>query len=178
MKSNYDGFRGWLNYIRDYKSNKDNDLINDNQIIRKNKEIEKLKKEIESYKYYENERINLIQLREKRIKELNQKYGELKKELKDAYEKLYEEQMSNAKLQEVIKEKEHQRRQNASVIGAKQGKINRLEKKMDDLKKQHELEILSKNATIEYLKKHRRAPSEEEIKAYDFQFKEVEKRMK
>lgn len=165
----YSKLREWLN--RD-------DLEFDKQIAEKNNKIQELKKHISELKEAEKEQNRLFQLRETRIQEFSKKYGELRKELKSVYEQLYDEQISNAKLEEQLEEKEHQRRQKSSIIGAKQGKINRLEKKIEELNNEHKLEILSKNATIEYLKRHRRAPDIEEIKAYEYQRKEVEKRMK
>lgn len=172
------GVNNWFVYVASYKENKENDLISDKKLIEQNRKIDELKLEIEGYKHLENERINLIHLRENTIHELQKKYGELHRELKELTEKLNQEKAENTKLEKLLNEKEHQRRQKSSILGAKQGKINRLEKKIEELNNEHKLEILSKEATIEYLKRHRRAPDIEEIKAYEYQRKEVEKRMK
>lgn len=171
------GVNNWFIYVISYKENKENDLINDKKIIEKNKQIEKLKKEIENYKNYENEKINIIKLREKDIKKLSTKIHEYKSQLKEITEKLLHEQEENMQLNKKLETKEHERRTSAGAVGAKQKKINRLKKEIEELNKQHTLEILSKNATIEYLKKHRRAPTKEEVIAYELSLKEVEKRI-
>jgi len=167
----YLGVSNWLKYVRSYKENKENDSISDHKIMEQRKKIEKLKKEIESYKYLENERINLLQLRENRIDELSKKYGEIKKNNKSLQECIWN-------MQEQLQKKEHERRVNAATLGAKQKRINNLERIIKEMQERHNEEILSKDATIEYLKRHRRAPSVEEIKAYELQQKEVEKRIK
>ena len=64
MKSNYDGFRGWLNYIRDYKDNKD--LLGENTLEKE------LREEIEKLKANSKEKDKLLALRNKRIDTLGE----------------------------------------------------------------------------------------------------------
>ena len=172
MKIWFERVKNWLN------KEENNDLEHDYKIVEQRRKIDKLTKEIVENKKFEKERTHLLELREKRIHDLTESYTTLKNEIKNVNQALTEANEYIEKLEKKLEIKEHQRRQNASTIGAKQAKINRLEKKIQELNKKHELEILSKNATIEYLKRHRRAPDIEEIKAYEYQRKEVEKRMK
>ena len=49
MKTNYEGFRGWINYVRDYKDNKDNDLISANEVIKANNKMDLLNNKMMQY---------------------------------------------------------------------------------------------------------------------------------
>ena len=69
-------------------------------------------------------------------------------------------------LEEKINEKESLRRKNASAIGGLKCKINSLTKELEQA-----------NYTINYYRKSKK-PNVEEIKAYEYQRKEVEKRIK
>lgn len=161
------GVNNWFVYVASYKENKENDLISDKKLIEKNKKIEELKLEIAGYKKLENERINLIHLREKRIHELSKKYSELKEKNKKLQEMIFNQTKCIEELTKKIQNKEISRRKSAGAIGGYKVKINELKKELD-----------RKDRMIVFLKTNRRAPSMEEIKAYELQMKEVEKRMK
>lgn len=174
MKTNYDGFRGWLNYIRDYKDNKDNDLISEQRLIDVNNERIMLLKKIAQLEEYGKEKDHAMQLSENRIQTLNQKYSELKKNEKQLIINLAKEQDKNQKLQDKLEITEKRRRANATTIGAKNRKIRNLLKQIQELK----LELAKKDHAINFLKSSKHAPSKEEIIAYETQMKEVEKRIK
>lgn len=166
MKSNYNGFRGWLNYIRDYKDNKD--LLGENLKEKElNEEIEKLKKELKDREYIATEKDNLLALKEKRIEAMGNKisnYAKRNDELRSVIETQYKE---NEKLQEKVKEKELARRKNAGAIGGLTAKINELKQDLERA-----------NKKITWLKTNQKAPTKEEIIAYETRQREVEKRQK
>lgn len=157
--SNYDGFRGWLNYIRDYEDNKD--LLGDNL---KEKE---LKNEIEILEKNSEEKDHLLFLRNQRIDVLTTKcknYSRRNDELRSILNTTMKE---NDKLQEKLQEKELLRRKNASAIGGLKAKINELKSELERA-----------NQKIAWLKNNQKAPTKEEIIAYETRMKEVEKRIK
>ena len=112
------------------------------------------------------------------IKDNNTKYDTLKIEFEIKNNLLMKEQKKNIELQEKIKEKEHQRRQNASAIGGKQKKISQLETEMENLKEIHRREIEIRDRKIEFYKSRQKEPTIEEIKAYEEGKREVLKRIK
>lgn len=173
MKSNYDGFRGWLKYIRDYKDNKD--LLGENLKEKDiNEEIEKLKKEAKDREYIATEKDNLLALKEKRIEAMGNKisnYAKRNDELRSIVETQYKE---NEKLQEKVKEKELARRKNAGAIGGLKATITKYENKIAKLEK----ELERANQKITWLSTNQKAPTKEEILAYEMRMKEVEKRQK
>lgn len=148
--SNYDGFRGWLNYIRDYKDNKN--LLGENL---KEKELQ--------------DRIidNLLVLRNQRIDVLTQEITDLRKRNDELRRNQNTTMKENEKLQEKVKEKELARRKNAGAIGGLKAKINELTKDLERA-----------NQKITWLKTNQKAPTKEEIIAYETRMKEVEKRQK
>ena len=159
MKSNYDGFRGWLNYIRDYNDNKD--LLGENTLEKE------LREEIEKLKANSKEKDNLLVLRNKRIDSCNEEIIDLKRrnnELRKAMQELGKE---NKKLYEKLQEKETARRKNAGAIGGLKAKINELKQDLERA-----------NQKITWLKTNQKAPTKEEIIAYEMRMKEVEKRQK
>jgi len=166
MKSNYNGFRGWLNYIRDYNDNKD--LLGENTLEKELRdEIEKLKKELKDREYIATEKDNLIALKEKRIEAMGNKisgYAKRNDELRSVIETQYKE---NEKLQEKVKEKELARRKNAGAIGGLKAENNKLKQDLERA-----------NQKITWLKTNQKAPTKEEIIAYEKCMKEVEKRQK
>ena len=107
------------------------------------------------------------------IKDNNTKYDTLKIEFEIKNNLLMKEQKKNCELQKKLKEKEHQRRLNASAIGGKQKKMASLEKEMELLKE----ELRIKENTINFYKSRQKEPTIEEIKAYEYSRKEVEKRI-
>ena len=123
--------------------------------IESNKKIEKLNRERE---LIQQEKDNLINLRDRRIQDLNSQVGKLKRNL-SSKEKEYLD------LQNKLEEKEKARRSLACKLGGIQGTIKHLEK---------ELEIA--NDKIDFLKNNRKSPSLEELRAYEYSRKEVLKR--
>lgn len=174
MKNNYKGFRGWLNYIRDYKDNVDNDLISEQRLIDANKEIEKLNNKIKDLEFIGKVNDELIKKQDGRIQELNKKYSSLRKGENEKFKEIEELQQFINQLTNDLEETEYRRRVNATEIGHKQRKINKLEKEKEELK----LEIAKKDHMINFLKSSKHAPTKEEIIAYETQMKEVEKRQK
>lgn len=159
MKSNYDGFRGWLNYIRDYKDNKN--------LLGENLKEKELREEIEKLKANSKEKDNLLALRNQRIDVLIQEITDFKKRNDELRRNLNTTMKENEKLQEKVEEKEKARRKNAGAIGGLKAKINELTKDLE--KAEHK---------ITWLKTNQKAPSKEEIIAYETRQKEVEKRQK
>lgn len=167
MKQWLNGVRDWLNYVRNYKESKDNEDITDGTIVELNKKIKTLNKRIEQASYIAREKDNLISLRERRIDALNNKissYVRRNDELRSIVETQYKE---NEKLQEKVKEKELARRKNAGAIGGLKAKINELKQDLERA-----------NQKITWLKTNQKAPTKEEILAYEMRMKEVEKRQK
>ena len=166
MKSNYNGFRGWLNYIKDYKDNKD--LLGENLREKElNDKINELNDEIEKLLYIGKEKENLIALREKRIEALNNKissYVKRNDELRSVIETMSNE---NEAIKEQLETKELARRKNAGAIGGLKAKISVLKK-----------DLARANQKINWLCNNQKAPTKEEILAYELQMKEVEKRQK
>ena len=167
MKQWLNGVGDWLNYVRNYKESKDNEDITDGTIVELNKKIKRLNKRIEQASYIAREKDNLISLRERRIDALNNKissYVRRNDELRSIVETQYKE---NEKLQEKVKEKELARRKNAGAIGGLKAKINELKQDLERA-----------NQKITWLKTNQKAPTKEEIIAYETMMKEVEKRQK
>ena len=157
--SNYDGFRGWLNYIRDYNDNKD--LLGENTLEKE------LREEIEKLKANSKEKDNLLVLRNKRIDSCNEEIINLKRRNNELRKAMQEFGKENKKLQEKVQEKETARRKNAGAIGGLKAKINELK-----------LDLERANQKITWLKTNQKAPTKEEIIAYETRMKEVEKRQK
>ena len=167
MKTNYEGFRGWLNYIRDYKDNKDNDLICANEMIKATKKMTKLEKQIEQLSYIGREKDNLIELKDKRIEAIGNKissYAKRNDELRSVIETLSKE---NDVINEQLKIKELARRKTAGQVGGLKAKISVLKK-----------DLARANQKINWLSNNQKAPTKEEIIAYELQMKEVEKKLK
>lgn len=174
MKKWLNGVGDWLNYVRNYKVNKDNDDISVAVIRDLNLRIEKLKKELKDREYIATEKDNLLALKEKRIESMGNKisnYAKRNDELRSVIETQYKE---NEKLQEKIKEKELARRKNAGAIGGLKAKINLLNTNIIHLCK----DLERANQRITWLKTNQKAPTKEEILAYEMRMKEVEKRQK
>ena len=77
-----------------------------------------------------------------------------------------------------LKEKENNRIASVGTISSKQRKINNLERELIELKENHKQELFIKDKAIRFWKEKCKQPDVEEVKAYDFQQKEVEKRAK
>ena len=167
MKTNYDGIRGWLNYVRDYKDNKDEGLISQQRLIDANNIIKGLNDKIEKITYNYKEQGDLLKLRNKRIEVMEERYtslikrtDEIRKNLEDTYKEVKD-------LKKKLNEKELARRKNAGAIGGLNKKIN-----------EFKMELEKANHKINFLENSKRAPSKEEIIAYETRMKEVEKRQK
>lgn len=159
MKSNYDGFRGWLNYIRDYKDNKN--------LLGENLKEKELNDRIDQLRGLAKEQSDLLVLRNNRIDNCNQEITDLRKRNDELRRNLNTTMKENEKLQEKVKEKEKARRKNAGAIGGLKAKINELTKDLERA-----------NQKITWLKTNQKAPTKEEIIAYETRMKEVEKRQK
>lgn len=172
MKQWYDGVCDWLNYVRNYKESKNNEDITDGTIVELNKKIAKLKNEKKQLSYIGKEKDNLLELKEKRIEAMGNKisnYAKRNDELRSIIETQYKE---NEKLKEKLEQKELARRRNAGAIGGLKATITKHEKKIADLEK----ELERANQKINWLKTNQKAPTKEEILAYEMRMKEVEKR--
>ena len=174
MKNNYKGFRGWLNYIRDYKDNIDNDLISEQKLIDANKEIEKLKKKIETQEYIYQEQCELSAKLDARIQKLNGKYGGLKRNNNELMKSLVASNNDYMEAVDVIEEKKLIIKQLNMKYAGSQRKIKKLTNEIEELNQ----ELAKKDHKINFLKSSKHAPSKEEIEAYEMQMKEVEKRIK
>lgn len=159
MKSNYDGFRGWLNYIRDYKDNKN--------LLGENLKEKELNDRIDQLRGLTKEQSDLLVLRNNRIDNCNQEITDLRKRNDELRRNLGTTMKANNELQEKVKEKEKARRKNAGAIGGLKAKINELKQDLERA-----------NQKITWLKTNQKAPSKEEIIAYETRMKEVEKRQK
>lgn len=179
----------WINYVRDYESNIEQEDIRDHQLIEKQEEIDSLNENIKNKNYI----IGKLQeeadeLKEKiskartkhseTIKENNFQIDSLSMQLKVKDSLLIKETKKYLAAEKRLKEKEKERIAKDGTIASKNKKISNLEEEINDLKREHKIELAKKDYTINYLKTHMRSPNKEEILAYDFQFKEVERRQK
>ena len=167
LKKTYREFVSWVRYVREYKDNKDNDSIYDQNIVAKQKEIDKLKKNVENRDIIAKEKDNLIALQEKRISVLLSEISSTKKrnnELRNTISNLY---IQNQDLEKEIEKKEQLRRKTASAKGGFMKQIKKLEQ-----------EVERQDRKIMWLVNNQKAPTKEEIMAYEKQMKEVERRLK
>ena len=166
MKDLYLRFREWLKYVRNYKNSEEEENTRDCILREKYKEIETLKKEIKNCDFMNEQRAELMKLQEKRIQNQNKKIRELKIREKEFIEKMEDDLKIREDLEKKLNEKEQSRKASASALGGYKAKINQLQKELDKA-----------NYTIEYYRKSKK-PTLEEIKAYEYQRKAVEKRIK
>ena len=167
LKKAYREFVSWVKYVREYKDNKDNDSIYDQNIVAKQKEIEKLKKSVKDKEYVAKTKDELIALLEKRVGVLGGELTNTKKrnnELRNTISILYRQ---NEDLQIEVEKKELLRRKKAGQIGGYTKEINKLKQELEKA-----------NHKINWLKTNQKAPTKEEIIAYETRMKEVEKRLK
>ena len=167
MKELYLRFREWLKYVRNYKNSEDEENTKDYLLREKYKEIDALKKEIKNCDFMNEQRAELMKLQENRIQNLNKKNGELKKEINKLNEDLELKKKIVKDLEKKLNEKEQSRRKSAGEVGGLKAKINQLQKELEKA-----------NYTINFYKTHQKSPNIEELKAYEYQQKEVEKRIK
>lgn len=166
MKNLYLRFREWLKYVRNYKNSEEEENTRDCLLKEKYKEIEALKKEIKNCDFMNEQRAELMKLQEKRIQNQNKKIRDLKIREKQFIEKMADDLKIREDLEKKLNEKEQSRRKSAGVVGGLKAKINQLQKELDKA-----------NYTIEYYRKSKK-PTLEEIKAYEYQRKAVEKKIK
>lgn len=174
LKKTYREFVSWVKYVREFKDNKDNDTIYDNNIIAKQKEIDDLKKTIDNRAEIAKAKDGLIELLDKRTSVLGSELSNTKKrnnELRKTISILYRQ---NQELQNKVVEKELLRRKKAGAIGGLKATITKHENKIAKLEK----ELERANQKINWLKTNQKAPTKEEILAYEMRMKEVEKRQK
>lgn len=171
MKTNYEGFRGWINYIRDYKDNKNNDLISEQRLIdlRNEKETNEkvLNERIKQLEENCKEKDHLLELRNQRIDVLTQKCVDIGKRCDELRRNVSITVKENNELHEKLDKTEKARRKSAGAIGGLKAKINELTKDLERA-----------NQKITWLKTNQKAPTKEEIIAYETRMKEVEKRQK
>ena len=160
-------FRDWLNYVRSYKENMQNDLIMDHRLIEYKEQIDKLIKEKKEQEYIAKEQSNLVLLRDKRVQSLSDKYSSIVKRNNELRNTVQTLSSKIDELNALVLEKEEARRKNAGAIGGFKAQINNLTKRLDQA-----------NYTIEFYKNHRKSPTLEELKAYEYSRKEVERRQK
>ena len=162
----YRGFRGWIQYIRNYKDNVDNDLIGQQRLVDANRIIEKQKAKLKKQEDLSREKDKLMALREQRIEQLSTRLTQAKQDnaTKQNIINILNEQLDDMTAK--YNDTEHRRRLNAIEIGHRQRKINKLEKELE-----------KKELKINWLKKNQKAPTKEEILAYEMRMKEVEKRL-
>lgn len=159
MKSNYNGIRGWLNYVRDYKDNKD--------ILGENLKEKELNDKITQLENINKEQSDLLALRSKTIDVLNDELTQQKKRNNELRKTLEKQCDVSNDLEAIINKKELERRKNAGAIGGLKKKINELNYELEKAKHK-----------INFLEKSKHAPSKEEIIAYETRMKEVEKKLK
>ena len=170
-KTNYDGVIGWINYIRDYKNNKEYLEIKESESVENKRQVrklnKKLNKEILDKTLIATEKDNLLALREQHIDNLG--------------ESLKKEKIENAKLQNTINILNAQLDDAEEVIKEKNLTIKQLnmryaqsQRKMKTLEK----DIQRKDHKIKFLLASREAPSKEKVMAYEKRMREVEKRQK
>ena len=174
--------------VLDRKNNNEKKDLYD-EIHARDMKIKQYEKTIKNKKENITEDVNTIETLRNEIERLNKELSTEKKDNKTKYDTLkieYEiknnllikEQKKTLDLQQQLKEKEYQRRANATRIGAKQRRINNLEKNIKSLEERHKQEIDMKERTINYYRNNRKSPTIEEIKAYENGDKEVLKRIK
>ena len=167
IKRTWVDFKDWLDYVKNQKKHIETVELAENTIDCLKKTIKTLEAKLEKEQEIGRSKDELTKKLDDRIQNLNQKYGMLKQETNALEKEKKQLQDAYNLAMEKIEEKEYQRRANATKIGAKQRKINNLEKELEKA-----------NMKINWLQKNQKAPSKEEIMAYETRMKEVEKRLK
>lgn len=161
-----EGIKGRICWILFYKKiNKEwSEETLENDLLKVQFENTKIKLETENINIAK-EKDNLLKLRDIRVEQLNETISNQRREIKHLSTIITDNNILIEDLDKTIEDKELSRRINA-------GKIGGLVKYNNQLK--NELEIANKK--IEFLKANRRAPSKEEIVAYEYNQREVLKR--
>ena len=185
MKDLFNDIRAWLDYIKNREKNEKKEEINQDTIRELRNTVQKLKnerkEELKQREYISKEKDNLLVLRNNRIdfltKQLSDSNGR-NDELRSILEKTSKE-LDITKV-ELAKEKKS-RKKCAGAVGGLTARVNTLTKELDNTNnslKQACEELSKAKYTINFYKTHQKSPSIEELKAYDYSRKEVEKRMK
>ena len=185
MKDLFNDIWAWLDYIKNREKNEKKEEINEDTIRELRNTVQKLKNErkaeLKQREYISKEKDNLIALRNKRVDVLSGQLADSNKrndELRSILEKTSKE-LDTTK-EELAKEKKS-RKKCAGAVGGLTARVNALTKELDNTNnclKQACEELSKAKYTINFYKKHQKSPSIEELKAYDYSRKEVEKRMK
>ena len=167
MKNNYNGFKGWIRYIRDYKQNVENAHQYNEYIDERSQLQEQLNQAIFDKNMYEIELLEIKTQKDQKIKTLK---SLIRREAVDKTTcqnavHLLTQQVNE--LKNKIKEKELLRRKTAGQVGGLKAKISVLKK-----------DLARANQKINWLSNNQKAPTKEEIIAYELQMKEVEKKLK
>lgn len=139
-----------------------------NKLQEESEEISKLNTKIKEYKTKLSDT----------IKENNATIDGLNIQLETKSNLLIKESKKNIELEKKLKEKESKRIASEGTISSKKKKITNLENEIKELEEKHKKELMVKDNAIKFWKEKCKQPDVEELKAYDLQFKEVEKRIK
>lgn len=174
FNSMWGGFRNWVHYVLDYKENTKYCEIKEEESTMYSKKLNTLEKKLKQANYLEKEKDELIAILNKRINALGNELSITKKrnnELRNIVAILYEQ---NETLETKIEDRELLRRKAAGKVGGLKATIT---KQDNEIKNLH-MEISKLEMKINWLKHNQKAPTKEEILAYEKQMKEVEKRLK
>ena len=160
-------FRNWVKYVREYKDNKENDLVSANQLRDANLTIERLVNELKQKDTLAQEKEELLNKRNNRVSLLTDKLRDEK-----IINKMHIE--SIAELTEEIDNLENSLKDKISIIKKLNMKYAQKQRKTQKLEK----ELQKMEHKINFLEHSKHAPTKEEIIAYETMMKEVEKRQK
>lgn len=132
----------------------------ENNIQSRNEKINQLEEKI-------NRKQNNFEYEKIRVSQLNDYIDELKRDINEKFKELKQQEIIIETKNNLMINLEKKRRESAGKVGGLQKEINKLKE---------ELNIANKK--IEFLKTHRKAPSMEELKAYECSYREVLKRQK
>ena len=132
----------------------------ENNIQSRNEKINQLEEKI-------NRKQNNFESEKIRVSQLNDYIDELKRDINEKFKELKQQEIIIETKNNLMINLEKKRRESAGKVGGLQKEINKLKE---------ELNIANKK--IEFLKTHRKAPSMEELKAYECSYREVLKRQK
>lgn len=160
-------FKNWVKYVREYKDNKDNDLVSANQLRDANNTIELLKNEIKQKDYIAKETQDLLCKRNDRVRILTDRLTDEKTKNKFHLESIGELETQLDDYEKEIIEKNKTIKKVNMKYAQSQRMIQKLEK-----------DIQRKDHKINFLLASKEAPSKEKVMAYEKCMKEVEKKAK
>ena len=167
FKKMWSNYKNRVHYIFNYKYNKEYDEIKEAECIEKDKKIERQKKDILKRVEIAKEKDELIALLNKRIDVLGNELTNTKKrnnELRNTIAILYKQ---NEDLEIKVEKVELLRRKKAGAIGGYTKEVNKLRQDLERA-----------NQKIHWLKTNQKAPTKEEIIAYETRMRDVETRPK